>query len=78
MLAAPWPAGIDLNEAKLGVKLVVLIIIGALLVIRVAALELHDVAKPMRMLSRLAQPGCIRDEFLAGGNHEAKSTPRRD
>ena len=30
-LAAPWPAGIDLNYPKIGVKLVVLIILGGLL-----------------------------------------------
>lgn len=31
VLAAPWPAGIELNYAKIGVKLVVLIVIGALI-----------------------------------------------
>lgn len=30
-LAAPWPAGIDLNYPKIGVKLVVLIILGGVL-----------------------------------------------
>lgn len=30
-LAAPWPAGIELNYPKIGVKLVILVIIGALL-----------------------------------------------
>ncbi len=30
-LAAPWPAGIDLNYPKIGVKLVILIAIGGLL-----------------------------------------------
>ncbi len=30
-LGAPWPAGIELNYVKLGVKLVILLIIGALL-----------------------------------------------
>src|SRR6476620_8766008 len=30
-LAAPWPAGIDLNYPKIGVKLVILVVIGALL-----------------------------------------------
>ncbi|MGV0579225.1 Fe-S protein [Mycolicibacterium elephantis] len=30
-LAAPWPAGIDLNYPKIGVKLVILIILGGLL-----------------------------------------------
>lgn len=30
-LAAPWPAGIDLNYPKIGVKLVILIVIGGLL-----------------------------------------------
>jgi uncharacterized protein (TIGR02421 family) len=32
-----------------------------------AAQELHDVAKPMRVLSRLGWSGRVRDEFLAGG-----------
>ncbi|MGO2745466.1 Fe-S protein [Microbacterium sp.] len=31
ILAAPWPAGIEMNYAKLGTKLVILLIIGALL-----------------------------------------------
>lgn len=31
VLAAPWPAGVELNYIKLGVKLVVLLIIGALI-----------------------------------------------
>lgn len=30
-LAAPWPAGIEMNYMKIGIKLVILIIIGALL-----------------------------------------------
>jgi len=30
-LAAPWPAGVDLNYPKIGVKLVILIVIGGLL-----------------------------------------------
>ena len=30
-LAAPWPAGIELNYPKIGVKLVILVIIGGLL-----------------------------------------------
>lgn len=30
-LAAPWPSGIDLNYPKIGVKLVILVILGALL-----------------------------------------------
>ncbi|CAN3128032.1 Fe-S protein [Mycobacterium sp. smrl_JER01] len=30
-LAAPWPAGIDLNYPKIGIKLVILVILGALL-----------------------------------------------
>lgn len=30
-LAAPWPAGVDLNYPKIGVKLVLLIVIGGLL-----------------------------------------------
>lgn len=30
-LAAPWPAGIELNYPKIGVKLVILVILGALL-----------------------------------------------
>lgn len=30
-LAAPWPAGIDLNYPKIGVKLVILVVLGALL-----------------------------------------------
>ncbi|BBX17797.1 Fe-S protein [Mycolicibacterium duvalii] len=30
-LAAPWPAGIELNYPKIGIKLVILIVIGALL-----------------------------------------------
>ena len=34
---------------------------------RQAAQILHDVAKPMRVLSALAWPGEIRDEFLTGG-----------
>lgn len=31
VLAAPWPAGIELNYLKLGIKLVVLIVIGGLI-----------------------------------------------
>ncbi len=34
---------------------------------RQAARILHDVAKPMRVLSALAWPGELREEFLAGG-----------
>ncbi len=34
---------------------------------RDAARILHDVAKPMRVLSALAWPGELREEFLAGG-----------
>jgi len=34
---------------------------------RQAAQILHDVAKPMRVLSALAWPGEIREQFLAGG-----------
>lgn len=34
---------------------------------RSAAQELHDVAKPMRVLSRLGWPGNVRAEFLADG-----------
>ncbi|MGO4442246.1 Fe-S protein [Mycobacterium sp. 2YAF39] len=30
-LAAPWPAGIDLNYPKIGVKIVILVVIGGLL-----------------------------------------------
>ncbi|CAJ1494870.1 Fe-S protein [[Mycobacterium] burgundiense] len=30
-LAAPWPAGIDLNYPKLGIKLVLLVVIGGLI-----------------------------------------------
>jgi len=30
-LAAPWPAGIDLNYPKIGVKLVILVVLGGLL-----------------------------------------------
>lgn len=30
-LAAPWPAGIELNYPKIGVKLAILVILGALL-----------------------------------------------
>ncbi|MDZ4269033.1 MAG: Fe-S protein [Mycobacterium sp.] len=30
-LAAPWPAGIELNYPKIGIKLVILVILGALL-----------------------------------------------
>jgi hypothetical protein len=30
-LAAPWPAGVELNYAKIGVKLVILVVIGGLL-----------------------------------------------
>lgn len=31
ILAAPWPAGVELNYIKLGVKLVVLLVIGGLI-----------------------------------------------
>lgn len=31
VLAAPWPAGIEMNYAKIGTKLIILLIIGALL-----------------------------------------------
>lgn len=31
VLAAPWPAGVELNYIKLGVKLVVLLVIGGLI-----------------------------------------------
>ena len=34
---------------------------------REAASILHDVAKPMRVLSALSWPGEIREQFLAGG-----------
>ncbi len=34
---------------------------------RAAAQILHDAAKPMRVLSALAWPGELRDEFLSGG-----------
>ncbi len=37
---------------------------------RQAALLLHDVAKPMRVLSRLAWPGELREEFISGGAQE--------
>ena len=30
-LAAPWPAGIELNYPKIGIKLVILVIVGGLL-----------------------------------------------
>jgi len=30
-LAAPWPAGVELNYPKIGVKLVILVVIGGLL-----------------------------------------------
>lgn len=30
-LAAPWPAGIELNYPKIGIKLVILVVIGGLL-----------------------------------------------
>ncbi|ATD69468.1 MULTISPECIES: hypothetical protein [Gordonia] len=30
-LAAPWPAGIDLNYPKIGIKLVILVALGAIL-----------------------------------------------
>ena len=30
-LAAPWPAGIELNYSKIGIKLVILVILGGLL-----------------------------------------------
>ncbi|MDY6809697.1 MAG: Fe-S protein [Actinomycetota bacterium] len=30
-LAAPWPAGIELNYAKIGVKLAILLVLGAVL-----------------------------------------------
>lgn len=36
VLAAPWPAGVDLNYTKLGIKLIVLIVIGALISIGLA------------------------------------------
>lgn len=31
ILAAPWPAGIDLNYAKIGVKLAILVVLGGLI-----------------------------------------------
>lgn len=31
VLAAPWPAGIDLNYPKIGVKLAILVVLGGLL-----------------------------------------------
>ena len=31
ILAAPWPAGIDLNYPKIGVKLVLLVVLGGIL-----------------------------------------------
>jgi hypothetical protein len=31
ILAAPWPAGIDLNYVKIGVKLAVLVVLGGLI-----------------------------------------------
>jgi hypothetical protein len=31
VLAAPWPAGIDLNYAKIGVKLAILVVLGGIL-----------------------------------------------
>ena len=30
-LAAPWPAGIDLNYPKIGIKLAILVVLGGLL-----------------------------------------------
>lgn len=42
---------------------------------RSAARTLHDVAKPMRVLSRLAWPARIREDFLAGGGD---ALPRPD
>ena len=39
--------------------------------IRQAAVILHDVAKPMRVLSALSWPGEIRDRFLANGANRA-------
>lgn len=32
-LAAPWPAGIELNYPKIGVKLVILVVIGGVLLV---------------------------------------------
>lgn len=40
---------------------------------RSAARILHDVAKPMRVLSRLAWPTAIREEFLRDGAHRLPS-----
>ncbi len=40
---------------------------------RSAAKILHDVAKPMRVLSALSWPGEIRDEFLAAGGSQLPS-----
>ena len=37
---------------------------------RRAARILHDIAKPMRVLSALAWPAELREEFIAGGAHE--------
>ena len=35
--------------------------------IRAVATQLHDAAKPIRVLASLAWPASVRDEFLATG-----------
>jgi len=48
-LSAPWPAGIELNYLKIGVKLVIVVIIGAMLGIGSARQRRSDepVARPV-------------------------------
>ncbi|TQK18935.1 hypothetical protein FBY40_1425 [Microbacterium sp. SLBN-154] len=46
ILAAPWPAGIELNYAKIGVKLVILLAIGAVLGIARARQRKTDATPP--------------------------------
>ena len=46
ILAAPWPAGIELNYAKIGVKLVILLAIGAVIGIARARQRKTDATPP--------------------------------
>lgn len=50
-LAAPWPAGIEINYPKVGVKLVILVALGALLGMGIARQRRtgQAVARPMFM-----------------------------